>query len=360
MHKLQYIVKNNNFETIQILKSLNNAHRYLGELKGKCQVIPNQSILLNTLVLQEAQDSSCVENIITTQDELFKYRLTPNDKNLAVKEVSRYYEALYFLFNQYTTNNLITINTITKAQQIITTNTAGIRKQIGTTLLNEQTNQIVYNPPPPNELQGLLTDLEGFINGGIATKLDAIIKMAIIHHQFESIHPFYDGNGRIGRIINIIYLVKEGLLDIPILYLSRYINHNKNDYYRLLQQVRATSNWEEWILFMIKGVEKTAINTIEVIDKINNLVQEYKHQIRDNRNKIYSQDLINNIFKHPYTKIKFLQQDLGVSRLTASSYLSQLTCDNLLTKRKLGRENYYINSKLVDILTKTKNLKNSQ
>ncbi len=360
MHKLQYIIKNNSFETTKILKSLNNAHRYLGELKGKCQVIPNQSILLNTLTLQESQDSSHVENIITTQDELFKYRLTQNDKNPAAKEVCRYNEALFFVFRQYKKNKLITLNIIIKAQQIINANTAGIRKQTGTILLNGATQEIVYTPPSPNEAQELFAELENFINDAIPTKLDAIIKMAIIHHQFESIHPFYDGNGRIGRIINVIYLVKEGLLDIPILYLSRYINHNKNDYYRLLQRVRKSNNWEEWILFMIKGVEKTAISTIEVVDRIRNLQQQYKHKIRNNHGKIYSQDLINNIFKHPYTKTKFLQQDLKVSRLTARNYLTQLTNGGLLTKHKLGREHYYVNSKLLDILTKTKNLKNDR
>ena len=358
MNTLKQIIQSNNFETNVVLKALNNAYRHLGELKGKCRTVPNQSILIKTLTLQEAQDSSTIENIITTQDEIFKYRLQDNYKNLAAKEVSQYGDALYSLFQRYQAKEMITMNMVIETQKIIKGNDAGIRKQKGTALLDETTGQIVYRPPTPPELPNLLKELEIFINEENA--LDPIIKMALIHHQFASIHPFYDGNGRIGRMINIIYLVKENLLEIPVLYLSRYINHNKSDYYRLLQEVRDKDSWQEWLLFMINGVAITAKSTIEKIDQIKQLQQYYKNDIRTKHPKIYSQDLINNIFKYPYTKIQFLQNDLKVSRLTASRYLEQLTEGGLLIKLKLGRENYYINQPLVEILKTTTHLTNTK
>lgn len=182
-----------------------------------------------------------------------------------------------------------------------------------------------------------------------STALDPLIKMAVIHHQFETIHPFYDGNGRTGRIINILYLVKEGLLDSPVLYLSRYINHTKQDYYRLLQQVRDTGEWQEWVMYMLRGVSVTAQHTISLIEQIRTLLQVQKHHIREHH-RFYSQDLINNIFRHPYTKVQFLEHDLKVSRATATRYLDALAADGVLEKHKLGRENYYLNKALVDLL----------
>jgi len=358
MDVLSQIIKNNNFESIAILKALNKAHRYLGELKGVCQSMPNQQILINTLALQEAKDSSEIENIITTQDEIFKYQLHASNKNIAAKEVGQYSDAMNCVFQRLQTHNLITINTIVEAQKIIKGNDAGLRTQQGTTLFNEKSGEVVYTPPNPDELPELLKDLEQFINNiDIEPDLDPLIKMAIIHHQFESIHPFYDGNGRIGRIVNIVYLVQQGLLDTPILYLSRYINHNKSQYYQLLQTTRDEDKWSEWVLYMLCAVSKTAQSTIKLITKIKDLQQNYKHHIRSQCPKIYSQDLINNIFKHPYTKIAFLQEDLDVSRLTANRYLDQLVEENLLIKHKFGRENFYFNPQLIDLLSNTDELK---
>jgi Fic family protein len=174
--------------------------------------------------------------------------------------------------------------------------------------------------------------------------------MAIIHHQFESIHPFYDGNGRTGRIINILYLVQKRLLHLPVLYLSRYIIQHKNDYYRLLQEVRNKENWEEWILFMLDGVEKTAAASVVLIASIKELMQLYKHQIRSNHPKLYSQDLLNNLFKYPYTKIEFLQTDLQISRSTAIRYLDILVKAGILSKHKVGRDNFFLNAKLFALL----------
>lgn len=356
--KLPYInnILKNNFETTPTLKALAQAHRYLGELKGLCQSMPNPAILIDSLSLQEAQDSSEIESIITTQDEIFKYRLQPNFANAATKEVYRYTESLEYCQQQLRNNNFITVNTIIHAQEIIKGNEAGVRAQAGTVLRNDNTQEIVYRPPEPKDLQFLLSDLEKFINDN-TTSLDPLIKMAIIHHQFESIHPFYDGNGRIGRIINIIYLLQQGLLDMPVLYLSRYINHNKDKYYQLLQSVRDDNTWEQWLLFMLNAIVRTAKDSIMLINKVKKLQQEYKHTMRQNLNKIYSQELINNIFKHPYTKIAFLQKDLGVSRLTASRYLEKLTKEGLLTQAKFGRENYYFNHQLIKVLFNTENMR---
>jgi Fic family protein len=353
---MRYIadILKNDFETAPILKALSSAHRYLGELKGSCQSMPNPAILINSLSLQEAQDSSAIENIITTQDEIYKNRLQPDLINGAIKEVENYVKSLHFLQNELCNNNLITVRNIIHSQQIIKGNNAGLRKQTGTILKNETTQETIYTPPEPSQLLELLIDLEGFIN--TKDELDELIKMAIIHHQFESIHPFYDGNGRVGRIINIVYLMQQGLLDMPVLYLSRYINHNKGSYYHLLQSVRDDNTWEEWVVFMLRAVTETAKNSLVLVNGIKNLQHEYKQKIRNNCPKIYSQDLINSIFKHPYTKITFLQEDLSVSRLTASRYLELLTKNGFLEKYKRGRNVYYLNNKLCDLLMNVKNM----
>ena len=195
-----------------------------------------------------------------------------------------------------------------------------------------------------------MKNLEKFINDPSMSDCDPMVKMAIIHYQFESIHPFYDGNGRTGRIINILYLIIEKLQNLPILYLSNYIIQNKADYYRLLQELRDYENWEDWLLFMIHGIEKTARETIELIIQIRELLMEYKHKLRDNY-KFYSQDLLNNLFKHPYTKIEFIVNDLNVSRITAANYLNKLAEDGMLKKERIGTGNYYINEKLFKLLT---------
>jgi Fic family protein len=194
-----------------------------------------------------------------------------------------------------------------------------------------------------------MTDLERFINDGELFEVDPLIKMALIHHQFESIHPFYDGNGRTGRIVNVLFLVKEGLLDIPVLYLSQFIVRNKRMYYDLLQRVRLEDVWEEWVLYMLEAVEVTAGRTLQTVLGIKAALMDYKHRIRE-QHKFYSQDLINNLFSHPYTKIEFLQRDLQVSRMTATRYLDALTETGFLMKRKIGRSNYYINLALNEIL----------
>jgi cell filamentation protein, protein adenylyltransferase len=210
---------------------------------------------------------------------------------------------------------------------------------------------VVYTPPEPSEIIALMTDLERFINDEALFDADPLIKMALIHHRFETIHPFYDGNGRTGRIINILYLVKHGLLDTPVLYMSRYIVRTKPDYYRLLQSVRDEDTWEEWVTYVLTAVEDTAREGIATVIAIRAALLDTKHRIRD-AFRFYSQDLINNLFTHPYTKIQLIERDLKVSRLTATKYLDALTEAGFLEKQKVGRSNYYINVVLTAILTR--------
>jgi Fic family protein len=254
-------------ETVKLLKSLPAAHAALAELKGISSTIPNQSILINTLGLQEAKDSSAIENIITTHDDLYKSELNLQSfKSLNAKEVQNYISALKRGFELISEKGLLTNKTILKIQEVLENNNAGFRKLPGTSLKNSVTGEVIYTPPQDfDEIMRLMSNLERYINDPSMSDLDPLIKMAIIHFQFESIHPFYDGNGRTGRIINILYLILSNLQSLPILYLSNYIIKHKPDYYKLLQQVRDENNWEDWILFIIKAVEETSRETIDLI-----------------------------------------------------------------------------------------------
>ncbi len=345
-------------ETRAVLKRLASAHKALAELKGVAGSIPNQSILINTLSLQEAKDSSAIENIITTHDDLYQSdSFNRQFVSLAAKEVHNYAVALRNGFEQVRRTELLTTRDILDIQARIEENDAGFRKLPGTALKNEQTGEIVYMPPQhPDEILALMDNLEEFINADGLCDWDDLTKMAVIHHQFESIHPFYDGNGRTGRIINILYLVKQGLLGLPVLYLSRYINQNKADYYHLLQVVRTDNAWESWLLFMLEAVEQTSYQTITLIQAIKALMQRYKHKMRSELPKIYSQDLLNNLFGHPYTKIDFVMRELQVTRKTAAKYLDELVAAGLLTKHKVGKENFYLNDELYALLSNVNNL----
>jgi Fic family protein len=336
-----------------VLKQLAQTHRALGELKGIALTIPNEIILINTLSLQEAKDSSAVENIITTNDEIYKSVLNVEGlQSIAAKEVQNYADALKHGFQLVSQNDFLLNKHILEIQEILQTNKAGFRKLSGTSLKNSATGEIIYTPPQHEDaIISLMNNLEQYINNDELSDEDALIKMSVIHFQFESIHPFYDGNGRTGRIINILYLVQKKLLQLPVLYLSRYIIQNKGDYYKFLQGVRDNNDWEKWILFMLKAVESTSIETVKLVVEIRELMKQYKIRIRDNY-KFYSQDLLNNLFKHPYTKIEFLQDDLNVSRITAANYLNKLAEDGLLEKKKLGTANYYINKPLFEIFSR--------
>jgi Fic family protein len=351
--KLVELPLNIDIESKKVLKALPSAHASLAELKGIASTIPNQAILLNTLGLQEAKDSSAIENIITTHDDLYKSELNLDSFNsLNAKKVQNYISALKKGFELVKNNGILTNRVILEIQEELENNKAGFRKLPGTALKNSITGETIYTPPQDyEEIIRLMTNLERFINDNQICDYDPLVKMAIIHYQFESIHPFYDGNGRTGRIIIILYLIIQGLQNLPILYLSNYIINNKSDYYRLLQEVREENNWEDWLLFMINGVETTSKETISLIIQIRDLMMQFKHTLRNNY-KFYSQDLLNNLFKHPYTKIEFIVNDLKVSRITAANYLNKLSEDGLLRKEKLGTGNYYINQQLFELLTR--------
>jgi Fic family protein len=342
-------------ETLPVLKRLPRVRAALAELKGIAATIPNIAILVNTLTLQEAKDSSAVENIVTTHDELFKANLDiKNFKSLASKEVQHYAFALHRGFERVQENKLITNRVILDIQQELEQNSAGYRNVPGTQLMNDRTKEVVYTPPQHiDEIRHHMDVLLKYIYEDDLDELDPILKMAIIHHQFESIHPFYDGNGRTGRIINILYLVAKGLLDYPILYLSRYINQNKEQYYQLLQEVRRIGNWESWLLYIMDGIEIISRQSIALIKEIKQIMQDYKIHIRDHY-PYYSQDLLNHLFRHPYTKIEFLVKDLKINRKTAGKYLNELAEDpkNIISKYKIGKLNYYVNNELVSLLTK--------
>lgn len=345
------------FETKNILRQLSKSNRRLAELKGVALTIPNENILLSSLVLQEALDSSAVENIVTTSDELYRAELDIKGEisNAAAKEVLNYRQAMQVGFEMVRKKKLLTLNVVKQIQKELEHNNAGFRTVSGTKLKTSK-GDVVYTPPQTGEeVAKYMSNLEKYINTQELQDIDPLIKMAIIHHQFESIHPFYDGNGRTGRIISILYLVMNDLLDLPILYLSRYITHNKSEYYRLIQEIRDTASdnfnvWEEWIVFMLKGVEETAIETIRLVKSISALMAKYKSILKPLFGKQYKHELINNLFFHPYTKIEFMERDMAVQRKTAAKYLDTIVQETgLLQKQKLGRSNYYINTELIEL-----------
>ena len=343
---------NHNFLKVEIIKKLISANKALAKLNWISQKIPNQNILINSLSLQEAKDSSEIENIITTHDELYKSLVDKSFISTKTKEVKNYREALLFWFEKVKETGLLLNKDILQIQEILENNTAWFRTQSWTKLKNDQTGEIIYTPPQNiEEIKSLMTNLEQYINSDLED-IDPLIKMAIIHHQFESIHPFYDWNWRTGRIINILYLIKEDLLNMPILYLSNYIIKNKWDYYRLLQEVRETWNWDDWILYMLDIVEKTSIDTIQMVQDIWDLMWKTKKSLKEELPKIYSKDLLEIIFSHPYTKIEFLVESLWITRKTWAKYLNELVENWYMTVTKIWKSNYYTNLELFDLLKK--------
>lgn len=339
-------------ETKAVWQALAEAHRHLAELKGLCEALPNRAILLDTLSIQEAKDSSEIENIVTTHDELYAYDKS-GTFSPAAKEVQNYLAALRVGSTEVAQSGLIRLSTILRVQEQVEQNNAGFRKLPGTVLKNQASGAVVYAPPQdPAVIEKLMADLVAFIHADDGpAPLDPLLRMAVAHHQFESIHPFYDGNGRTGRILNLLMLQREGLLDLPVLYLSRYITSTKPDYYRLLQSTRETGGWPEWCAYLLKGVALTARSEVRLIKQLRELMQATKQRLRDELPKLYSQELLNDLFRHPYTKIEFVERDLGVSRITAAKHLDALARHGFVEKRKIGRTNFYINRPLFALLT---------
>jgi Fic family protein len=338
-------------ETIHILKQESKAAVALAELKGLARTLPNQGILINAIVLKEAQASSEIENIITTHDKLYQ-ALAAKSMTIdpSTKEVLRYREALLYGFEEIKKKGFLNTNGIVRIQAILEENEAGLRQLPGTTLKNDLTGETIYTPPDDKEaIVRLMKNLEDFLNDE-PDGMSPLIRMAIQHYQFESIHPFYDGNGRTGRIINVLYLILHDLLDIPMLYLSGYIIGHKGAYYRLLQEVRTKQNWEGWILFMLKAIEDTARKAIAQINGINQIFDQIQEKVKSEAPKIYSKDLIEQLFVHPYTKIEYISSGLSVERKAASRYLKTLESIGILKLEPIGKENIFINQRLYQLL----------
>ena len=338
-------------ESKSILKQATFSHRYLAELKGIANTIPNQTILINSLILQEARTSSEIENVVTTNDKLFKAFSSSNRSiDPQTKEVLRYRQAIWTGYNRLKKRSVLSNNLFVEIFRIIKQTDDGIRRTLGTRIADGR-GKIVYSPPEGEELiRDKLEKLEEFIHKN-KDNIDPLIKLALIHYQFEAIHPFTDGNGRTGRIINVLYLVYKKLLDLPILYLSQYIIQHKTEYYRLLRDVTYREEWEPWIIYMLKAIEKTSINTkekiIQIRDQLNKTLEKAKKKLPPN---VYSKELIELIFEQPYCKVQFIVDKGIVKRQTAAEYLRQLEKSGILKKTKVGKENLFLNKKLYEIL----------
>ncbi|MCD6398922.1 MAG: Fic family protein [Candidatus Aenigmarchaeota archaeon] len=333
------------FESIEIYKKLSEARAALAELKGRLPIIPNPAMLINTLVLQEAKASSEIENILTTTDKLFR-AFTSNITNIdpATKEVLNYRKALWTAFKS---NEIYDQNWIINIFKKVTQKDEGIRDvqvYIGNPF------QTVYTPPQPEIVNEKLANWLDFFNQ--SNTIDPLIKMALLHYQFEAIHPFSDGNGRTGRILNVIYLTKQNLIDIPVLYLSKHILEFKNDYYRLLNEVTEKQNWHDWILFNLETVYRTSIYSLEKVNAIYELFNKVKTEIQEKAKEIYSYELLEILFSHVYCKIKILVDQNVASRNTASKYLNKLVALQILEIKREGKETLFLNKRLYEILSK--------
>ena len=336
-------------ETKAVLKQAITANRILANLRGLAAQIPNQGVLISSIVLQEARLSSEIENIVTTDDKLYRADADGDGKTDAhTKEVLRYREALNHGFKALKTRPLST-NLFVEIVRIIKQSDFDVRALPGVVLKNDA-GDVVYTPPAgATVIRDKLSNLEKFIHA--QDDLDPLIKMAVMHYQFEAIHPFPDGNGRTGRILNLLYLVDKGLLDIPVLFLSRYIMANKAGYYDGLRGVTEHGHWESWLLYMLRAVESTAQQTFDQVSRIRAVMERVREQVQREAPGVYSKDLIEVIFRQPYTKIQFLV-DAGIAkRQTASVYLQTLAVLGVLRESKQGREKYYVNDALFAELT---------
>jgi Fic family protein len=344
--------KRDKIETLEILRQESRAATMLAELKGLSRLLPNPAILINALVLKEAKASSEIENIITTDDELYR-AITVREGNIdkATKEVLRYKQALTTGHRFILEKGFLSINGILLIQETLEENRAGIRRLPGTCLRNDRTNQIIYTPPDDsNAINTLMHNLETYLNVLDKEDVSPLIKLAVQHYQFESIHPFYDGNGRTGRIINVLYLLLHNLLTDPILYLSDYITEHKADYYRLLQAVRTDDDWASWILYMLKAVEDTARQTISRVVAIQTLFESTVAIARKAAPQVYSKELIELLFEYPYSKIEYVVNRLDVDRRTASKYLRKLEEIGILRTERHWKEALFINTALFKLL----------
>ena len=353
-NELPFLPPEADIESKQILKKCITAMSALSVLKQAGELIPNQAVLINTIPLLEAKVSSEIENIVTTTDKLFQFASgNEQEADSATKETLRYRHALYqgyLLIREKpvcTATAIEVCTTIRNAQ-------VGVRKVPGTALANPSTNEIVYTPPVGEEvIRGKLANWEGFVNA--SNDIQPLVSMAVMHYQFEAIHPFTDGKGRTGRVLNILFLIQEGLLDIPVLYLSRFFINHKDRYYSLLREVTENGDWQQWILYVLEAVEETATWTTAKIKAIQDLLAHTCDYVRQRLPKIYSRELVENIFEQPYCRIKnIVEQDIA-KRQTASVYLKRLVEIGVLKELKVGKERLYIHPKFLQLLTQDDN-----
>lgn len=337
-------------ESTIVLKKTISASRALSELKGAITNLPNPILFIDTINLQEARASSAIENIITTQDELFKASIADKkNDNPATKEVIHYKDALWFGVEEIKKKSILNTNLFIDIMRIIKENGSGIRNAPGTQLKNPVTNKVIYTPPEgENTIREKLKNLEDFIHA--EDDIDPLIKMAIIHYQFEAIHPFFDGNGRTGRIILLLYLKLTGLMDLPALYLSSYIIEHKNGYYEKIRKVTEEGNWEDWIMYMLDMVEQTALTGRQQIAEIEKLMGIMGKEIQEKLPRIYSKDLMEQLFRLPYTKRNQLEK-VGLGNLkTVGNYLKDLEKEGFLKSEQVGKEKLYLNFRLLEVL----------
>lgn len=336
-------------ETKQILRKTISAGRALAQLNGTLLNLPNPTLFLDTIYLQEAKASSEVENIITTNDELYKSLVADKKvENSATKKVLSYKEALWLGLEELKTKPFITTNLCVKIVQCIKQNSASIRVTPGTTLSNTQ-GEVIYTPPSGEKvIREKLANLEKFINED--ESIDPLIKMALMHYQFEAIHPFSDGNGRTGRILLLLYLKLSGLLDTPAIYLSEYIIKHKADYYKHLRGVTENNEWEAYILYMLDMIEETSKKGLERLDKITSAIDKTANEVKTKLPKVYSKDLVEILFRLPYTKRQHLIDENIGNLKTVGNYLIALEENGFLKSEKVGKEKLYLNQKLLEIL----------
>jgi len=340
-------------DTKTVLKQCIKSNTALAELKQAAELIPNQAMLINTLPLLEARASSEIENIVTTTDKLFQHIQADEKADSATKEALRYRRALFEGFRSLQDRPLTTRTAEAICSQI-KGREMNVRKVPGTALQNDRTGEVIYTPPAGETvIRDLLANWERFMHD--ATDLDPLIRMAVGHYQFEAIHPFDDGNGRSGRVLNSLFLIQEGLLNLPILYLSRYIIQHKADYYRLLHQVTAEQSWEDWLLYVLRGVEDTARWTTAKIAAIRALADHTATRVREQLPNIYSHELVDTIFEQPYCRIDNLVEKGIAKRQTASVYLKKLVEIGILVEKQVGREKLFIHPKLMQLLMQEQN-----
>ncbi|AWB68484.1 addiction module protein [Saccharobesus litoralis] len=346
--------QNDEIESVSVLKVCISARAALAELKQAGQLLPNQGLLINLLPLLEAKDSTEIENIVTTSDQLFQYAQEESLADAATKEALRYRTALYNGYIELNRMPLCT-NTAIKVCSTIKGVQMDIRKVPGTTLTNQTTGEVIYTPPEGEKhLRDLLANWENFLHSE-QDEIDPLIKMAVSHYQFEAIHPFTDGNGRTGRVLNMLYLIDQQLLTLPILYLSRYILQHRAEYYRLLTAVTREQNWQDWLVYMLKAVEHTATWTVGKIAAVRHLIEHTSNHIRTSLPKIYSYELVQIIFEQPYCRINNLVDNNIAKRQTASVYLKQLAEIGVLNEIQSGKEKLFVHLKLIQLMTADSN-----